>query len=1014
MLGLERVGVFDNFFELGGDSILSIQVIVRAHEQGIQLTPRQLFQNQTVAGLAAVAGAALRVEAEQGLVTGRFPLTPWQRRFFEQGEPDLSDGARLLVLHAREPLDAALLEQAVLSLFAQHDALRVHFVKGESGWRQVNLGCEEGPAPLRLNLSGRGEDEQAAAIEAAALELRRGLAAGPPARFALVEAGADKPVRLLLVTSTLIVDGRSTEILLEDLERACRQLSRGEAVALGAKTNSFKQWVEFLMDYRHAAELRRESSYWLTEPVNSAAELPAGLFVKDDGAAGDGDGAAARQLSISLDAAQTKALLEEVPRAYRTELREVLLTALAEVLMKRAGNAAVLVDLESEGRADLFKGCDLSRTVGQFTTTFPVSLEIENGATPGQALQAVKEKLRAVPAAGLGYELLRYACEDQEVGEQLASLPQARVLFRMERRPSAFSSGASLFEAVGKRDHCPAAARRRYSLEVGAGLNEDRLTVNWRYDERRVRAEAVASLAAEMMAALQRLIAHCLSPGAGGYSPSDFKEFEWDAGHLAEITSLIERSAGTAREALRDGRIEDLYPLSSTQEGILFHTLREAGSNLYLHQFDVLLEGRLDVVCFARAWQKVVDRHSILRTSFLWEGLERPVQVVERAVRLRMQIEDWRESPAAEREARLAAFLEADRRLSFSLMDAPLMRLALIRLEAEKYHFVWSHHHLLLDGWSLNLVLREVLVCYEAFRRGEEPGLSRPQPYRNYITWLHRQETAKAETYWRAKLRGFNRPTTLGAGAAAGDGHAERRYGDEHFRLSKQATAALQAVVQQHQLTLSTVAQGVWALLLSRYGGEDDVVFGGVVSGRPARLAGVESMVGLFINTLPVRVQVDGEEWLLSWLRRLQEQEAEMREHQHSPLVEVHGWSDVPRTEPLFESIVSVDNYPVDVLAAEVNEELRVGGVRARQRSNYPLAVVVVPGIELSVRISYDCRRFRGELINHLLDNYERLLNKVVSHPHATLSALQVIKEEEKKLVRKVTRVASLDESFNF
>jgi amino acid adenylation domain-containing protein/non-ribosomal peptide synthase protein (TIGR01720 family) len=1021
VLGLERVGVFDNFFELGGDSILSIQVIARAHEQGIQLTPRQLFQNQTVAALGAVAATALRVEAEQDLVTGVFPLTPWQRRFFERGiplEPDWKGCAQLFIADMREPLDASLLEQAVLHLFMQHDASRLRFVKGEGSWQQVNLGSEGSAPLLRLDLSCCAEDERRAAMEAFVLELEASLASGPLAQVAVVEMGAGKAARLLLMTSSLVFDERSVEILLEDLERAYRQLRRGEAVALGAKTNSFKQWVELLMDYRHAAELRRESSYWMRQSTNSIAELPSELFVKDRGAGGQSAGAAARQLTLSLDAAETRALLEEVPRAYRTELREVLLTALAEALINWANGAAVLVDLEGEARRGPFEGCDFSRTAGQFKTSFPVLLELEDGTSPGSALQTIKEKLRGIPSGGLGYGLLRYAVEEQEVREQLASLPQAQIIFRLGSPGAALSAGASLFDMVEKRAFAPPAAPGRYLLEVGAELDRERLTITWRYDEQRVRAGAVSSLAEEMMAALRRLIAHCLSPGAGGYSLSDFKEFKWDALHLAEITDLIEKSTGTAREALLDGRIEDLYPLSSAQEGILFHTLREAESNLYLHQFNVLLEGRLDVGCFERAWQKVADRHSILRTSFLWEGLKEPVQVVERGVRLQMQIEDWRHCAKAEREARLAAFLEADGRRSFSLMDAPLMRLALLRLEEQSYHFIWTHHHLLLDGWSLNLVLREVLDCYEAYRRGEEPALMSPQPYRNYIAWLKRklrpEERAKSETFWRTKLAGLNRPTTLGRRAAASHEQAERRYGDEHFRLSKQATAALRAVAQQHQLTLSTVAQGIWALLLGRYSGEEDVVFGSVVSGRPAQLAGVESMVGLFINTLPVRARFDGEEWLLRWLRQLQEQEAEMREHQHTPLVDVHGWSDVPRTEPLFESIVSVDNYPVDLLSEEVNDELRVREVRARQRSNYPLAVVVVPGIELSVRISYDCRRFRSEMINHLLDNYARLLNKVVSHPHATLNTLQLIKEEEKKLVRRVTRIASLDESFDF
>ena len=498
-------------------------------------------------------------------------------------------------------------------------------------------------------------------------------------------------------------------------------------------------------------------------------------------------------------------------------------------------------------------------------------------------------------------------------------------------------------------------------------------------------------------------------------SPSNFKDFGWDAAELQEITTHIERSAGTASAALKEGRVEDFYPLSSTQEGMLFHTLREPGSNLYLHQLSAELQGRIDVSSFVRAWRKVLERHDILRTSFLWEGLRQPIQVVERDVDWQVQIDDWSDRPVGEREAHLRAFIEADGRKIFSFAEAPLMRVALIRLEEQRHVFIWTHHHVLLDGWSLNLVLKEVLDCYEAYRQGIEPSLAQAYPYRDYIAWLHRQERSASESFWRNLLNGFTTPTTLATNVPRTSGNESgTRYGDEQFRLSPAATAALRTMAQQHQLTLSTVIQGVWALLLSRYTGEDDVVFGVVVSGRPTQLAGVESMVGLFINTLPVRVRVDGEEWLLSWLQKLQEQEVEMREQQHTPLVEVQGWSEVPRKEPLFESIVSVDNYPVDVFAEQLNAELKVQVVTGRQRSNYPLAVVVMPGIELTVRISYDRHRFHSETIKHLLSNFPRILNRVATRSHVTLNAIQIIKEDERKLVRKTTKVVALDEDFDF
>ncbi|HJR08608.1 MAG TPA: non-ribosomal peptide synthase/polyketide synthase [Pyrinomonadaceae bacterium] len=446
--------------------------------------------------------------------------------------------------------------------------------------------------------------------------------------------------------------------------------------------------------------------------------------------------------------------------------------------------------------------------------------------------------------------------------------------------------------------------------------------------------------------------------------------------------------------------VEDLYPLSPLQQGLLFHSVYAPASGVYVEQLSCTLGGELNLDAFGRAWQQTIDRHPILRTAFVWEGLDEPVQVVRRSVRLPFAQEDWRALSAAEQQERLHAYLKDDLRQGFDLAKAPLMRIALLRLSEDSYQFVWSYHHLMLDGWCIPLVLREVFAFYEASSRGESFAPERPRPYRDYIAWLRRQDLHKAEAFWRQTLKGFHAPTPLPTVKAfdATDGEVgHEEYGEQEISLSADTTAALQTLARTHGLTLNTLVQGAWALLLGRYSGERDVVFGVTVAGRPAELAGVEAMVGLFINTLPLRVEVDGEQELLPWLKSLQEQQTELRQYEYSPLVQVQGWSDAPRGLPLFESLLVFENYPVDASFRQQLEQLSVTNIQKVERTNYPLNLLAVPGAQLLLRFSYDRRRFDAQTIERMLGHLQTALENFAAHPSRRLAAVPLLTNAERR-----------------
>jgi amino acid adenylation domain-containing protein/non-ribosomal peptide synthase protein (TIGR01720 family) len=993
-LGLEQVGIHDNFFQLGGDSILSIQVVTRARKAGLLITPRQLFENQTIAELAGVAGTEEPSAIAEEPVEGEAPLTPVQRRFFAQERREPWRFNQAVLLTPREPLAAAPLADALARLAAHHDALRLRFVAPHprnsvqepafSAFlplsRLGGRGWERGPGGeglhLEADLTALPGEERRRALEAAAEQLQGGLdlARGPLFTAALFRLGEDGD-RLLLTAHHLVVDGVSWRVLMEDLAAV---LSGHD---LPPKTTSWKRWAELLAAHARAPELAAELPYWLGVSGRPASPLPIDWTDRSDRTDRTdqtGSGAVAT-VTVELGTAATRALLLEAPPVYRTQVNDLLLAALARTFAAWTGEGTLLIDLEGHGREEIFPGVDLSRTVGWFTTLFPVALALPPGAGPREAIRTVKETLRAVPRRGLGYGLLRYLA-GPETGARLASLPAPQVSFnylgRFEEEAGAFAFAAE--EVRGSQGE-PVPGRHLFAVD--ALVVDDRLRISLTYDPALHLPETAERLASGFLTELEGLVAHCLSPQAGGFTPSDFPLAPLDQEVLDGLLG-------------NDPEVEDLYPLAPLQEGMLFHSLYTPGGDLYFEQFTAVLEGPLEPSAFAAAWQRLIERHGALRTVFVWQGIESPLQLVRRRAELPWAVEDWRGVPAAALEARWQDLLAADRAQGFDLARAPLLRLTLVRTGEAAHRLLWSSHHLIFDGWCFSLLLSEVFALH-----GGTSVPPIPRPYRDYIAWLAGRDEAEADRYWRPALRGFTAPTPLPFDhpEALSGRHAGRV--DDYFERSiawpAPRAAALGAVAQRLQVTLNTLVQGAWALLLSAYAQLADVVFGAVVSGRPAELPGVESMVGLFINSVPVRVEIPSGGTASAWLARLQASQFELRQHEWTPLTRIRALSGVPAREPLFASLLFFENYPVAPGVSARLGELAIAEARVSEHTNYPLTLIVASRGELLFRLTAD-RRFEPATAQRLLGHLETLLEALAADPGQPPASLPLLSAAER------------------
>ncbi|HBO1234816.1 TPA: non-ribosomal peptide synthase/polyketide synthase [Pseudomonas aeruginosa] len=954
LLGVERVGLDDNFFSLGGDSIVSIQVVSRARQAGLQLSPRDLFQHQNIRSLAlaAKAGAAT---AEQGPASGEVALAPVQRWFFERAIPNRQHWNQSLLLQARQPLDGDRLGRALERLQAQHDALRLRFREERGAWHQAY--AEQAGEPLWRRQAGSEEALLALCEEAQrSLDLEQG-----PLLRALLMDMADGSQRLLLVIHHLAVDGVSWRILLEDLQRLYADLDAD----LGPRSSSYQTWSRHL--HEQAGARLDELDYWQAQLHDAPHALPC------ENPHGALENRHERKLVLTLDAERTRQLLQEAPAAYRTQVNDLLLTALARATCRWSGDASVLVQLEGHGREDLGEAIDLSRTVGWFTSLFP--LRLTPAADLGESLKAIKEQLRGVPDKGVGYGLLRYLA-GEEAAARLAALPQPRITFNYLGRFDRQFDGAALLvpatESAGAaQDPCAPLANW---LSIEGQVYGGELSLHWSFSREMFAEATVQRLVDDYARELHALIEHCCQEGNVGATPSDFP-----------LATLRQEQL----DRLPLARIEDIYPLSPMQHGMLFHSLYEQASGDYLNQLRVDVHG-LDPARFRAAWQAALDSHDILRAGFLWQGdLEQPLQVIHKHLELPFAEHDWRGREAlAEALDELAA---SERRRGFELEQAPLLRLVLVRMDEERYHLVYTHHHILLDGWSSAQLLGEVLARYTGEQAERTGGR-----YRDYITWLQAQDKRVSEAFWKEQLAELLEPTRLAQAVAA----EREQVGSGQFQrsLPPARTARLKTFAQRHAVTLNTLVQAAWSLLLQRYTGQDTVVFGATVAGRPAELAGIERQIGLFINTLPVVATPQPGMRLTDWLQEVQARSLALREQEHTPLFEIQRWAGLG--EALFDSLLVFENYPVaEALEKGSPGGVRFGSVSNHEQTNYPLTVALGVGDSLSLQYSYDRQAFSDAAVEQLDRHLVNLLEGFVDNAERTLVELSLLDAEERALI---------------
>ena len=995
VLGLSRVGIHDNFFDVGGDSILSIQIASRARVAGVPLSPQHFFEHQTVADQAAQLAAAGLQSGSRETVTGLVPLTPIQQWLFEQNLARPGEFSQAVLLELSAAWDVETVRTALNALIEHHDVLRSRFIRTESGWAQEILppgGSIEVPM---TDFSGMADAERAVRMAETCRHVHStvDIESGRLIVAAYFDMSPSLPPRLFVAVHHLVIDGVSWRILLEDLESAVSDVLASRAVALPPKTASFRQWAAHLNALPGSAWFAGQQAHWVSVCRRAGSRLPGDVIERDRMTYG-----AAATVTARFTREETNALLRDVPRRADARVHEVLFGALAYTLAEH-GVQSVSIDVESHGREpDASWNLDVSRTAGWFTSVYPVGVDVTPGMGAEEILAASRAALRSVPAAGIGYGLVRYLSGDPHVRSLLDSA-QSDIVFNYLGQLDSTPTVSRTLRVAADCDLPVAEANQRpYPIEVNARVTDGDLQVDWTFDPR--------MHAPVMMERLVDRFAACVRTLIGGVSAA---APPIDSG----LAALDHDTLRMLLDRYRDEGVEDVYPLTALQHGMVLHSMATPASGVFVTQIGLVL-GDVDAAALREAWRRLHREHAIFRTVFADVGGGEFRQIVLTRPSLSWIEHDWSELAASDTAQRIEAVLVAERQAGFDLSACPPSRVVLIRTAPHAWQLIWSHHHALLDGWSGAMVLDELFATYRALTRGLSPEIPERPRFREHVAWLRGRDRQTGRDFWQLQLAGLTSPTRLSVDGAPGARvHSATQIHDQERRLSADLTRSLGEFASRRRLTLSTVIHGAWALLLSRYSGEQQVVFGTAVAGRPP-LPGVERSIGLFMNGLPVAVTVDAQAAVSSWLDEVQKRLVQIRQHEHDALWEIQEWTGTAG-QPLFETTLAFESYPVAPSYVAGARDVGLVDFKYVSHTSAALHLRVLPGEQIRLMLSHDQERFSDETAAVMLEQLESALRQFVDTPDAPLRdvSLRVGAEPGFELQLPVTWSGAAHEKFS-
>jgi len=962
LLKREIHSIHDNFFRIGGDSILCISMLTKASKLNLHISAIDIFKNPTIAGLANVAKLEQRAKISKlkPHVTKETPLVPIQQWFFEKSWDNLNYWCQYVVLDISESINLDLLTQSVEFLLDHHDVLRSRFYEEKGRWLQEIM-MHRDLTPLFIPIQNLALDE-AVHVLSKSVDIGK----GQSFKATFLKRDDSHHLQLVLLAHHLVVDGVSWRILCEDLLEVYTDLSNNKVASLSEKTDSYQQWAQALQEYSGSEQIHSELKYWNDQLPTTGPSVPFGSSSDEVITITTG------KLQAQVNTVTSKKLLNTANQAFQTEINDLLIAALVLAMCPLNSNGMQLsIMLEGHGREAINPDIDTSRTMGWFTTEFPVSLNIKNTESIADIIKSVKEQLRAIPHHGIGYGILKYlskhASELKTGCDPLISFNHLGQWVESDTKSTINLSKEGIQLATTPEN------KSGYLLEIETLFINDQLQIEINFSNEHFDFKRMEIVISRFEKSISDIVDYCTQESNFGYTTSDFPAAKITQDNLdLYFNNKI--------------RIDDIYPLSPLQKGLLFRHVYHPESDEYLVQTVLEIKGPLDIDRFKQAWQIIIADNPILRTGFMWDNLDTPLQYVVSRAEI-----DWQVDRLGDQS--LADYLRLDRSKKFDLSQWQLQRLRLIQVSPQEMHFLWSHHHILLDGWSTSSLLHELFSIYNNLSLKIPHNRKNRLLYKDYIQRVSQFNPQESYQFWTSYLQKVEYSTSLNEYYLKSSS-SEAEVDKISYHLEEELYASLKELVNEHGLTLNSVTLGIWAILLHHYTQQDAIVTGTVVSGRTITdIKKVKSTIGLLANSIPLYFNFETEKATLAFFQQIQEDLAHCNEYSHLSLGEIQGCSALADKGPLFDTLFVYENFLEKKYQHQ--DGLSVSELLTNEKSEFPLAVVVNPTQTLEICFTFHCNKFSKSFINQLLESYTTALKNFVKKPLKQVHQLDLITDPD-------------------
>ena len=976
VLEIDNVGIADNFFLIGGDSIKSIQISARMRGEGYDVSVKDIFNFPTIEGLSTKL-KPLTSDSDQSLITGKVDLTPIQRWFFELPLEDRHHFNQSVLLNFPHGITEEMVRKMFGKLLGHHDALRIVFPGNDDKFLQFNHGLD---LPLSLEVFDLTNDP---APENAILKLSNSvqssidLQKGPLVKLGLFHTYDGS--RLLIVVHHLVVDSMSWRILYEDLENLYQQCLKNQPLTLPLKTDSFQSWSRTLSTHAENTGFLKTIAYW-----NEVSQAKVKTLTRDNP---EGDNLIKNHLieSFKLTERQTRQILGKVHRSFNTQINDILLVALLISIHKKYGHKKVKIDLEGHGREEINTKANVSRTVGWFTSIYPLILEYQEDSLT-LLIKQVKETLRAVPNNGFDYLLIKQL---DAFNSELKDGQPAQISFNyLGQFGSDISNNSFSIAREDKGLDVSPNMVSHYDWSFVGKVENHQLELTIRYSKNQYNRESIIALMDLYRKSLIEVLNYCCNCTKIDLSPSDltYKRLT-----IAQVNDL---------QATYD--IQDVYALSPMQEGMIFHAMRDIHSDQYFEQKRLTLKGKPNISAIEKSLNDLILRYDVLRTFFLYKGYQQPLQVVLKERNVEFTYLDIRaENPDKPAEKVVEEYQRMDRAKKFDLEKDVLLRVTLIQKAEDEFEFIWSQHHIIMDGWCTDIIWKDFKTLYSNCINSDTQLLPPVKKYSSYIRWLENHNTDQSQNYWKNYIADYGNLATIPKIDEGATKKLSYNLKSLELRIDKMQTRQLQKFSRRCGITLNTLFQSAWGILLSRYNDTNDVVFGAVVSGRPSEIDGIESMVGLFINTIPVRINVKKGTAVKDLLKEVQTKAVKSEAHHYFSLSGIQSMS--PLGGGMLDHVMIFENLPVtDKIEDILPDKKDVGGfevvaVNTFEQNNYDLSVIIIPGEQICLRLDYNSNQYQKEIIQQVLFHFQNIIEEILFDDEKLISDIPMLETEEKK-----------------